>query len=144
MNIFQVVDEIYDKFAAGRMGIDQKGQVVLMIHCGSRGFGHQVATDALVSMEKAMKRDKIEVNDRQLACARIQSKEGQDYLNGMAAAANFAWVRYFFICFGLNYPDFMCKNLLKMLAEIFFYPFLEFGLRSIHMYMMSLPITCEF
>jgi len=51
-----------------------------MIHCGSRGFGHQVATDALVSMEKAMKRDKIEVNDRQLACARIQSKEGQDYL----------------------------------------------------------------
>ena len=84
-------------------------QVVLMIHCGSRGFGHQVATDALVAMEKAMKRDKIEVrdnivimgesnirdikvNDRQLACARIHSKEGQDYLNGMAAAANFAWV----------------------------------------------------
>ena len=58
------------------MGIDQIGQVVLMIHCGSRGFGHQVATDALVSMEKAMKRDKIEVNDRQLACARINSKEG--------------------------------------------------------------------
>ena len=94
--IFKVVDEIYDKFAAGRMGIDQKGQVVLMIHCGSRGFGHQVATDALVSMEKAMKRDKIEVNDRQLACARIQSKEGQEYLNGMAAAANFAWVKIYF------------------------------------------------
>ena len=68
------------------MGIEQTGQVVLMIHCGSRGFGHQVATDALVAMEKAMKRDNIEVNDRQLACARIQSKEGQDYLNGMAAA----------------------------------------------------------
>ena len=96
------------------MGVDSPGQVVLMIHCGSRGFGHQVATDALVAMEKAMKRDKIEVNDRQLACARISSKEGQnhhyfiniatdlhhdsvfisgqDYLNGMAAAANFAWV----------------------------------------------------
>ena len=42
-----------------------------------------------------MKRDKIEVNDRQLACARIHSKEGQDYLNGMAAAANYAWVRHF-------------------------------------------------
>ena len=54
-----------------------------------------MATDALVSMEKAMKRDKIEVNDRQLACARIHSKEGQDYLNGMAAAANYAWVRHF-------------------------------------------------
>jgi tRNA-splicing ligase RtcB len=88
----QVVDEIFDKFAAGRMGIDRLGQVVVMIHCGSRGFGHQVATDALVEMEKAMKRDKIVVNDRQLACARIHSKEGQDYLNGMAAAANFAWV----------------------------------------------------
>ena len=54
-----------------------------------------MATDALVSMEKAMKRDKIEVNDRQLACARIHSKEGQDYLNGMAAAANYAWVKAF-------------------------------------------------
>ena len=80
------MDEIYDKFAARNMGIERTGQVVLMIHCGSRGFGHQVATDALVAMEKAMKRDNIEVNDRQLACARIQSKEGQDYLNGMAAA----------------------------------------------------------
>ena len=61
------------------MGVDVAGQVVLMIHCGSRGFGHQVATDALVAMEKAMKRDKIEVNDRQLACARISSKEGQNH-----------------------------------------------------------------
>ena len=43
------------------MGIERTGQVVLMIHCGSRGFGHQVATDALVAMEKAMKRDNIEV-----------------------------------------------------------------------------------
>jgi len=49
-------------------------------------------TDALVAMEKAMKRDKIDVNDRQLACARINSEEGQDYLKGMAAAANYAWV----------------------------------------------------
>lgn len=48
-----------------------------MIHSGSRGFGHQVATDALLEMERAMKRDKIEVNDRQLACARINSKEGK-------------------------------------------------------------------
>jgi tRNA-splicing ligase RtcB len=88
----QVVEEIYDKYAAGKMGIEHKGQVCVMIHCGSRGFGHQVATDALVQMEKAMKRDKIDTNDRQLACARINSPEGQDYLKGMAAAANFAWV----------------------------------------------------
>jgi len=88
----QVVDEIYNKAAATKMGIEEKGQVVLMIHCGSRGFGHQVATDALVAMEKAMKRDSILVNDRQLACAYVNSQEGQDYLAGMAAAANFAWV----------------------------------------------------
>lgn len=49
-------------------------------------------SDALVQMEKAMKRDNIEVNDRQLACAHIKSQEGQDYLKAMAAAANFAWV----------------------------------------------------
>ena len=55
-------------------------------------FFYQVATDALVAMEKAMKRDSILVNDRQLACAYINSQEGQDYLAGMAAAANFAWV----------------------------------------------------
>ncbi|CAB4060565.1 RTCB [Lepeophtheirus salmonis] len=71
----QVVDEIFDKFAASSMGIDPAR-----------------TNNALVQMEKAMKRDKIEVNDRQLACARIHSKEGQDYLKGMAAAANFAWV----------------------------------------------------
>ena len=107
----QVVDEIYDRFAAGKMGIDFKGQVCVMIHCGSRGLGHQVATgrnkhlffieinssrmsisDALVAMEKAMKRDQIQTNDRQLACALIHSEEGQDYLKGMYAAANYAWV----------------------------------------------------
>lgn len=88
----QVVDEIFDKWAAGKMGIEDVGQVCVMIHSGSRGFGHQVATDALVAMEKAMKRDEILTNDRQLACARIHSVEGQDYLKAMAAAANFAWV----------------------------------------------------
>lgn len=88
----QVVDEIFDKYNASKMGIESVGQVCVMIHSGSRGFGHQVATDALLQMEKSMKRDQIEVNDRQLACARIHSDEGQDYLKAMAAAANFAWV----------------------------------------------------
>jgi len=88
----QVVEEIYDNYAAKRMGIDRKGQVCIFIHSGSRGLGHQVATDSLVKMEKAMARDKIKVNDRQLACARINSVEGQEYLAGMAAAANYAWV----------------------------------------------------
>ena len=74
------------------MGIEKKGQVCVMIHSGSRGLGHQVATDALVEMERAMGRDGIVTNDRQLACARIQSKEGDDYLKAMSAAANYAWV----------------------------------------------------
>jgi tRNA-splicing ligase RtcB len=105
----QVVDEIFDKYAAARMGVDQIGQVCIMIHSGSRGLGHQVATDSLIAMEAAMLRDGIVTNDRQLACARIRSKvrrflfskvtklnyllkEGEDYLSAMAAAANYAWV----------------------------------------------------
>lgn len=55
-------------------------QVCVMIHCGSRGFGHQVATDALVEMDGACRRDNIVLNDKQLACARIHSEEGQNYL----------------------------------------------------------------
>ena len=88
----QVVEEVYDEYAARCMGISEVDQVVVMIHSGSRGLGHQVATDALVDMEAAMARDHLRVNDKQLACARIQSKEGQDYLAAMAAAANYAFV----------------------------------------------------
>lgn len=88
----QKVEKIYNEKAARKMRIYDKNQICIMIHSGSRGLGHQVATDALISMEKAMSRDKISVNDRQLACARIHSKEGQDYLNSMSSAANFAWV----------------------------------------------------
>lgn len=89
----QIVDEIHDAWAARRMGIGELGQVVVMIHSGSRGLGHQVATDALLGMERAAEKDPgLKNNDRQLACARIQSEEGQDYLKSMAAAANYAWV----------------------------------------------------
>jgi tRNA-splicing ligase RtcB len=70
----QVVDEVFDKRAAAQMGIADKGQVVVMIHSGSRGLGHQVATDALTAMDKAMGRDNIRTNDRQLSCARIDSQ----------------------------------------------------------------------
>ena len=88
----QVVDEIFDKHAADKMGIERLGQVMVMIHSGSRGLGHQVATDALTEMERAMARDGIRVNDRQLACAKIGSPEGQNYLSAMSCAANYAWV----------------------------------------------------
>merc|ERR1719379_2611527 len=82
----QVVDEVYNQKAADKMGIGELGTVCVMIHSGSRGLGHQVATDALVEMERAMTRDGIHTNDRQLACARINSQKGKDYLAGMAAA----------------------------------------------------------
>lgn len=88
----QRVAEIYNERAAKKMGINKKDQICVMIHSGSRGLGHQVATDALTEMERAMDRDGIKTNDKQLACARIHSEEGQNYLKSMSAAANFAWV----------------------------------------------------
>lgn len=87
----QVVDGIFDEDAARQMGIEL-GQICVMIHTGSRGLGHQVATDALKKMDKCMRRDGISLNDRQLSCARISSNEGKSYLGAMAAAANYAWV----------------------------------------------------
>ena len=86
----QVVEEIYDWAAARQMGIDRIGQVCVMIHSGSRGLGHQVATDAIKAMDA--REPPFPLNDRQLTCARISSPEGQAYLEGMAAAANFAFV----------------------------------------------------
>lgn len=82
----QVVDEIYYSAAAEAMGINTLGQVCVMIHTGSRGLGHQVATDALSEMENAMARDHIDLNDRQLSCARISSNEGKKYLCELISA----------------------------------------------------------
>jgi len=86
----QYVEKIHDSKAARVMGIEE-GQVVVLIHCGSRGLGHQVCTDYLGQMGPAMKRYGISIPDRQLACVPIQSPEGQAYLGAMGAAANFAW-----------------------------------------------------
>ncbi len=86
----QYVDRIADEEAARAMGLSQ-GQVVVLIHSGSRGLGHQVCTDSLRDMGPAMKKYGIEVPDRQLACVPIESKEGQAYLSAMRGAANFAW-----------------------------------------------------
>jgi tRNA-splicing ligase RtcB len=86
----QVVREIYDPVAAKAFGI-QQGQVCCMIHCGSRGLGHQTCTDHLKILETATKKYQITLPDRQLACAPITSPEGQAYFGAMAAAANYAW-----------------------------------------------------
>jgi len=87
----QRVAKIYDPVAAKTFGITGEGQILVMIHTGSRGFGHQVCTDHLRVLEQAVKKYNIWLPDRQLACAPATSKEGQQYLKAMACAANFAW-----------------------------------------------------
>jgi tRNA-splicing ligase RtcB len=86
----QYVQQIFDPAVAQALGLYEH-EVVLMIHSGSRGFGHQVCTDYLREMGDAMRRYHIELPDRQLACVPVNSPEGKAYLAGMRAAANFAW-----------------------------------------------------
>ena len=86
----QYVEQIHDPEAARTMGLEL-GQAVVLVHCGSRGLGHQVCTDYLAQMGPAMKRYNITLPDRQLACVPIQSPEGQAYLAAMRASANYAW-----------------------------------------------------
>ena len=86
----QVVDEIYDEDVASVYGLE-KGMIVIMIHSGSRGCGHQICSDYLRLMDKAYKNYKIKIADRQLACAPLDSKEANSYLKAMYAAANYAW-----------------------------------------------------
>ena len=86
----QYVDEIYDEKAANSLGLF-RDQITVMIHTGSRGFGHQVCTDFLEVMERAANKYEIELPDKELACAPFESPEAQDYLAAMRAAANYAW-----------------------------------------------------
>jgi tRNA-splicing ligase RtcB (3'-phosphate/5'-hydroxy nucleic acid ligase) len=86
----QFVEEIHHPEAAQAFGLHEK-QVVVLIHSGSRGLGHQVCTDYVALMNKKMAQYGIILADRQLACGPIESQEGQDYLAAMRAAANFAW-----------------------------------------------------
>ena len=86
----QVVSEIQDQEAAKVFGVEE-GNVCCMIHCGSRGLGHQVCTDHLKILEKATQKYGISLPDRQLSCAPLTSPEGEKYFGAMAAAANYAW-----------------------------------------------------
>jgi len=86
----QVVDEICDEQAARVMGL-QEGGVCVMIHSGSRGLGYQVCDDALRELRNVPPKYGIQLPDRQLACAPVESPEGQRYLGAMRAAANYAW-----------------------------------------------------
>jgi len=86
----QVVDEVFDAAFAPVLGL-ATGQVVVMLHTGSRGLGHQVATDYIQEMDRHLAGEGISLVDRQLSCAPIGSERAQRYLAAMAAAANFAW-----------------------------------------------------
>ncbi len=87
----QKVDKIFNSKTAKVFGITQEGQVTVMIHCGSRGYGHQVCSDYLRVMEHAVQKYKITLPDRELACAPGQSNEARDYFQAMACAVNFAF-----------------------------------------------------
>jgi tRNA-splicing ligase RtcB len=111
----QVVGAIDDQAAAQAFGLTEPDQVVVFIHTGSRGLGHQVCQDFLGRMQEAMRRYGIQVPDKQLACAPVESDEGRAYLGAMAAAANFAFAnrqaitwavrRAFARVFGLSDPE---------------------------------------
>jgi tRNA-splicing ligase RtcB len=98
----QIVDHIYDEEAAKVFGIGQKGQVVVTIHCGSRGFGHQIAEDYIKLAESKQREYGFSLVDRQLACMPLQSAEGQAYLGAMACAANFAWANRQLLMYGVR------------------------------------------
>ncbi len=87
----QRVCKVHDSEYAEKLGL-KEGQIMVMLHCGSRGLGHQVASDHLKLQEKAVKKYGIALPDRQLACAPADSKEGQDYFKAMQCAVNYAFV----------------------------------------------------
>jgi len=98
----QKVDEIFDHDAAAAFGLVGEGQVVVSIHTGSRGCGHQIASDYIRVMEGALKKYGISVPDRQLACAPVNSQEGRECFAAMSAGANFAWANRQLILHGLR------------------------------------------
>jgi tRNA-splicing ligase RtcB len=85
-----LVDEVLDAQAAGAMGL-RRGSLVVLIHCGSRGFGHQICTDYVHQFQAAVRQYNITLPDRELVCAPLQSPEGQAYLAAMRSAANYAF-----------------------------------------------------
>jgi len=85
-----VVDEIFNENVAKKFGL-KEGTVTVTVHCGSRGCGHQIATDHLQIMDKYVRDNKVILPDRQLACAPLNSKEGERYYKAMSCGANYAW-----------------------------------------------------
>ncbi|MCK4856603.1 MAG: RtcB family protein [candidate division Zixibacteria bacterium] len=95
-------ENVYDPETARRFGLDRPDQIVINVHCGSRGFGHQVATDYLQVFTKAVQKYGIKINDRELACAPFDSPEGQDYFKAMNCAANNAFANRQVIAYNIR------------------------------------------
>jgi len=96
-----VVEEVYDPKVAEVFGL-WEGQVVVQIHCGSRGFGHQVCDDYVRSLQSAVQKYKIRLPDRELVCAPIDSPEGRAYYGAMACAVNYAFVNRQVLAMGVR------------------------------------------
>lgn len=92
----QSVSELYDPAVAGKLGLE-KDQVTIMIHCGSRGFGHQICSDSIHDMLEAARKYNISLPDPELACAPIGSREASDYFGKMVSAVNYAFTNRFLI-----------------------------------------------
>jgi len=114
----QEVDEIYDKEIAKLFGITEKEQIVVMIHSGSRGLGHQTASDYIQKMEKQY--GFAHLPDRELACAPINSQLGKDYLAAMAAAANFAFANRQLMTFRAreSFKKFFVRTKLNLVYDV--------------------------
>jgi tRNA-splicing ligase RtcB len=96
-----VIQEIYDPDVAAALGL-RKGQIVVQIHCGSRGFGHQVCDDYVKNLQSAVKKYDISLPNRQLVCAPIDSPEGRSYYGAMACAVNYAFVNRQVLAMGVR------------------------------------------
>ena len=117
----QAVDEVFHPEFADRLGLSP-GRVVVMLHTGSRGLGHQVATDYIATMDSRLAKDGVALVDRQLSCAPVGSEEGQQYLAAMAAGANFAWANRQLITHGVR----------RAFREVFGRPDPELGLEVVY------------
>jgi tRNA-splicing ligase RtcB len=115
-------DNIYNNEIAKIYGIDRDNQIIIAIHCGSRGFGHQIATDYLEVFDKCSKKYGLQVRDRELMSAPFKSEEGQSYFKAMACAANAAFVNRQLITFGIR----------KVFREVFGKSDDELGIETIY------------
>lgn len=115
-------EAIFDQETAKAFGITIPEQVVVMVHCGSRGFGHQIGTDYLRIFDTAMKKYNINVLDRELSCAPFTSKEGQDYYAAMVCAANMAFAN----------RQIIVHRIRQAFTKVFHKPAEEMGLNTVY------------